>query len=257
MDDHMLEQSRTSRRVRLACIWCAVPMVLLLFGGLIYSGFMVPILPSATADQVAQLYRTDTSQIRLGLAASFCSIVLFLLFGGAIADQTRRIKFAPAALTYAQIASFGAGSLIFVIPWVCWETAAFRPERDASEIMLLNDLGWMTFVFSYVAFTAWLIAIGVAILVDIAEKPVYPRWLGYFNIVVAVIFVPDNIIPFFKSGPWGWNGIFPYWIPFVAYGIWILMMLRYTVIAINQEPGNRWGKAVEPAHVAASSSREH
>jgi MFS family permease len=235
MDDQLLAQQRTSRNIRLACVWCAVPMVLLLFGGLIYSGFMVPILPSATAQQVAAQYRTDAAQIRLGLAASFAAVILFLVFGGVIADQTRRIKSAPVVLTYIQIASFGAGSLIFVIPWVCWQTAAFRPEREATQIMLLNDLGWMTFVFSYVAFTAWLIAIGVAILADVAPSPVYPRWLGYFNIVVAVIFVPDNVIPFFKTGPFGWNGIFPYWIPFVSYGIWILMMLRYTVVAINAE----------------------
>jgi len=250
MDDQLLARENTSRYIRLACTWSAVPMVVLLFGGLIYSGFMVPILPSATAEQVAAQYRTDTSQIRLGLAVSFVAVIFLLAFGGGIADQTRRIRSAPAVLTYIQIASVGAGSLIFVIPWVCWETAAFRPEREATQIMLLNDLGWIAFVFSYVAFTAWLVAIGVAILVDVAPTPAYPRWLGYFNIVVAVIFVPDNVIPFFKTGPFGWNGIFPYWIPFVSYGIWILLMLRYTVAAINAEVD---GQPRNPAKAAATS----
>src|SRR5262249_1687807 len=157
----------------------------LLFGGLIYSSFMVPVPPSDTADQVAQIYRTRTSAIRLGLAVSFAAVIPLLLFCAAIAAQTRRLRPAPSGLIYAPVASFGAGSLIFVIPWVCWETAAFRPERQISETMLLNDLGWMSFVLPYVAFTAWLIAIGVAILVDTGKDPVYPRWLGYFNIFVA------------------------------------------------------------------------
>ncbi len=235
MNDNVHAKRRINRQLRLACIWCAVPMVLLLFGGLTYSGFIAPIPPSRTAEQVAQQYRTDTGAIRLGLALSFLGVIVFLPFGAAIAAQTRRIENSPPVLTYTQIASFAAGPLIFVIPWVFWQTAAFRPERDASQILLLNDLGWMTFVFSYVAFTAWLIAIGVAILVDGGPQPVYPRWLGYFNIFVALSFVPDNVIPFFKSGPWCWNGIFPYWIPFAIYGAWIIIMLVYTVKSINRE----------------------
>lgn len=219
-------------------------MVLLLFGGLIYSGFMVPVPPSDTADQVAQIYRTHTGEIRLGLAVSFLGVIVFLPFGAAIAAQTRRIGSAHTVLIYTQIASFASGSLIFVMPWVFWEAAAFRPEREVSEIMLINDLGWMTFVFGYVAFTAWLIAIGVAILLDSSATPVYPRWLGYFNIFVALTFVPDNVVPFFKRGPWAWNGIFPYWMPFIIYGIWILIMLAFTVAAIKREAVDEQNDAV-------------
>jgi Domain of unknown function (DUF4386) len=258
MENSSIASAQVSRRVRLACIWCAIPMVLLLFGGLIYSGFMVPVPPSDTADQVAQLYRTHSGEIRLGLAISFLGVIVFLPFGAAIAAQTRRISSAPSALIYTQIASFASGSVIFVMPWVFWETAAFRPERQASEIMLINDLGWMTFVFSYVAFTAWLIAIGVAILLDTSADTVYPRWLGYFNIFVALTFVPDNVIPFFKTGPWAWNGIFPYWMPFIIYGIWILIMLAFTVSAIKREAVDEQKGADSPtaSQTAVAANRD-
>lgn len=235
VEDSPVAHEQISRRVRLVCIWCGIPLVFLVFGGFIYSSFMVPIPPTDTAEQVAQIYRSRTGAIRLGLAVSFFANVFLLPFGIAIAAQTRRIRSVPTVLIYTQIASCAAGSLSFVIPWVFWLTAAFRPERQAPEIMLLNDLGWMYFVMVYVAFTPWMIAIGAAILLDTGADPVYPRWLGYFAIFLELTFFPDSVIPFFKTGPLAWNGIFPYWLPFILFGIWVPVMVAYTTVAIKRE----------------------
>jgi hypothetical protein len=250
MESKQAEKESINRKMRLLCIWCAVPMCVLLFGGLTISGFISPVLPSETADEVAHQYRTNTDAIRIGLALSFFGVIFFLFFGAAISAQTRRIECSPPVLTYLQTACFASGSLIFIIPWVCWQTAAFRPERSATEIALMNDLGWMCFVFAYVAFTAWLVAIGLAILSDTSRTPVYPRWLGYANFYVAITFIPDNLIPFFKTGPFSWNGFFPYWFPFAMYGIWILVMLGMTVKAINREAASAQS---EPESGAVSS----
>lgn len=248
-----MKKVQIAQKMQLACTWGAIPMLVLMFGGLTLSGFISPILPSETADQVAHIYRTETDTIRIGLALSFLGVFFLLAFGAAIAAQARRIETLSPVLTYVQLASFASGSLIFVIPWVCWLTAAFRPERAATEIQLLNDLGWICFVFAYIAFSAWLVAIGLAILSDVSRTPVYPRWLAYANFFVAFSFVPDNLIPFFKTGPFSWNGIFPYWLPFALYGIWIVVMWRMTLKAINQEAAGRRAElevqetTVEPA----------
>jgi len=223
-----------SRRTQLLCVRMAIPVVLLLFGGLAFSGFLTPPAPAAGADEIAHMYRTDTDQIRLGLAFSFLSIILFFPFGASLVAQARRIEGAPV-LSYAQTAAIGSGSLIFVLPWVCWMTAAFRPERAADDIQLLNDLGWLIFTFSFVAFTAWNFCLGVAILSDTRKRPIFPRWAGYYNLFVGMTFVPDIMVPFFKTGPFDWRGIVPYWFPFVVYGIWILVMMILTTKAINQE----------------------
>lgn len=235
MGANSLVTDRFDRATRLAFIWCAVPMVILLFGGLTLAGFITPVDPSHTAAEVAQEYRSNNDRIKAGLALSFVSIIAFLLFGAALTGQLRRIESASPTLIYAQIACFASGSLIFVIPWVCWQSAAYRIDRSDTEIALLNDLGWMTFVFSYVAFTAWNIAIGLTIFQDTRQNPVYPRWVGYFTIFVGITFIPDNLIPFFKTGPFAWNGLFPYYMPFVFYGLWILVMFVMTVKAIHRE----------------------
>jgi hypothetical protein len=218
-------------------------MVILHFGGLCLSHFIMPLAPNDGADAIAHVYRTHTDRIRFGLAISFLSIILIFPFGAALTAQARRIEGASPVLAYTQIAALASGSLIFVLPWVCWMTAAFRPERAASDIQLLNDLGWLIFTFSFVAFTAWNFAIGMAILSDTRKRPVFPRWLGYYNFFVGLAFMPDLLVPFFKTGPFDWRGVVPYWFPFAVYGVWILVMMVMTVKAINEQAA----EAAEPA----------
>jgi hypothetical protein len=223
-----------SERTQLICARMAIPMVIMLFVGLGSSTFLTPPAPAAGADEIARMYRDNTDQIRLGLAFSFLSLILFFPFAASMVAQARRIEGTPV-LTIAQTAAIGSGSLIFILPWCVWMTAAFRPAREASQILLLNDLGWLIFTFSFVAFTAWNFCLGVAILSDTRREPVFPRWLGYYNIFVGLIFCPDLLVPFFKTGPFDWRGIFPYYLPFAVYGVWLLVMMVMTVRAIRQE----------------------
>jgi hypothetical protein len=235
MESEELDAARMNRRIRLLLTRSAIPLVILMFGGLIYSGFIVPVPPSNNAAQEVAQYTEDNFRIKAGLVISFMAVLLLLAFGAGIAGQIRKIKNLPPALTYMQVASVGSASLIFVIPWIFWQTAAYRLDRAPSEILLLNDLGWMSFVFPYIAFTAWNFAIALSIFCDTAKNPVYPCWMAYYNIFVGLSFVPDQFIPFFKSGVFAWNGLIPYWIPFVIYGIWILVTMTMTVKAIRRE----------------------
>jgi hypothetical protein len=226
----------SNRAIQLACAYSAVPMVLALMVGLIAAGFIPPLHPSSSAEEIAGFYRENTNQIRIWLAISFLSITLLFPFGAVIAAQTRRIEGSSPVLTYIQIAGLASGSLIFVIPWICWFVAAFRPERSDSEIFLMNDLGWITFVTAFIAFSAWLIAIGIAILTDPRREPLFPRWLGYWNLFVALSFAPDICVPFFHSGAFSWTGIFPFYLPFTTYLIWIILMMIYTAKAVRSDP---------------------
>jgi hypothetical protein len=159
----------------------------------------------------------------------------YFYFTTAIAGQTRRIEGRAPVLTYLQLGAIGAGVMVLILPWCFWEAAAFRPLRDASGIYLLNDVGWIIFTFAWPPFTAQLFAIGLSILCDTRTKPVYPRWLGYFNIWVALTIVPDNMVVLFKHGAFDWRGFFPYWFPFILWGVWALVMMVMTTKAINQE----------------------
>jgi hypothetical protein len=229
------ERQLMSRQMQLVCVRTAVPMVIMLFGGLTIAGFINPLSPHDGANAIAHIYRIHTDRIRIGLAISFLSIILIFPFGAAVAAQSRRIEGVAPVLTLTQVAAMASGSLVFILPWCFWETAAVRPARAASEIQILNDVGWIIFTFSFVAFTAWNWALGLAILSDRRKTPIFPRWLGYYNIFVGITFIPDIFVVFFKKGPFDWRGVIPYWEPFAVYGIWILVQMVYTVRAINRE----------------------
>jgi hypothetical protein len=43
------------------------------------------------------------------------------------------------------------------------------------------------------------------------------------------------VVPFFKEGPFGWNGILAFFVPLVVFAIWIAVMVVLLRQAINAE----------------------
>jgi len=112
---------------------------------------------------------------------------------------------------------------------------AFRPDRAADSTLLLNDVTWIFLVMPWPPFTMQNFAFAFAILSDTCTTPLFPRWLGYLNIWAPIIFTPGVILPFFKSGPFAWNGIFVFWIPAVVFGIQFVVNVTWLLKAINSE----------------------
>jgi hypothetical protein len=75
-----------------------------------------------------------------------------------------------------------------------------------------------------VPFVVQCLSVTAAIFQDHSERPVFPRWLGYFNAWIAVSFVPGCLLIFFKSGPFSYQGMFVFWVPFLTFGAWIVVM---------------------------------
>ena len=126
------------------------------------------------------------------------------------------------------------------MPSLIWTAAAFRPERDPELLLLLNDLGWITFLMPFTTFIVQNFAIGFAILGDQRTHPIFPRWRGFFNFWVAVLFIPGGLLTFFKTGPSAWNGLFVWWIPFLVFFTWYLLMfymLRGVVLRQAEDTG--------------------
>jgi hypothetical protein len=230
LTNHMM-----NRRYQRLAAWSALPFLIMMFGGLILSHFITPPSPAASAHTIAHLYRAHYVRIRLWLTISSFAFVFLFFFFCAIATQTRRIEGGQPLLSYIQVAGIGCGSWVFLLPWVCWETAAFRPMQSPSVIQALNDVGWIIFTFAWWPYGAGLFAIAAAIFSDRRERPLFPRWCAYFNIWTAIAIAPDNLIVFWKHGPMDWRGFFPYWFAFVAWGSWVAVMMVMTLRAINTQ----------------------
>jgi hypothetical protein len=230
--------STVDRRVQLWCAWCGpAAAVGAILGMVVISGFIPARSPSASGPAIAHWYATHATGIRLGMVISMIAFTLFIPFGVAIALQTRRIEHRPV-MTYIQVVCVAIAALEGVISCCIWVAAAFRPVGiDPNITRALNDLGWIAFLLDVPPFTVWLGAIGIAILRDRGEPTVFPRWLGYLNIWVAVLVCPALAIPFFKTGPFAYNGLIALYVPFGCFFAWMVISTPYLIRAINAEAG--------------------
>ena len=99
----------------------------------------------------------------------------------------------------------------------------------------MNDMAWLCFINPVCIIFFQGIAIGLAILMDKRSQPVFPRWFGYFNIWIVIVYLPGSLVPLFKHGPFAWNGVLAWWIPLTLFVIWMITMTRLLLKAITQQ----------------------
>ena len=97
------------------------------------------------------------------------------------------------------------GGSVFVLADLAWLIAAFRPERDPQLTMMLNDLAWMAFITPVGFILAQNLCLALAIYMDARSKPVFPRWVGHFNILAALLMTPGAFALMFREGPLAWD----------------------------------------------------
>jgi len=234
-----------SRPVHLVCASCGFLLVVLLFGGIIASGWMPPLSPSESATEIAARYAEHTSGIRVGAVMMLWGAGATVPVGCLIAAHIRKVEGEFSPLTYIQVVGCAGGLIAITMPVLFFGVAAFRPERGADLTLMLNDLGWIPFIINGVPAILQAVSWGIAILSDRREEPPFPRWLGYFNFWAAFSFLPAFLLLFFTTGPFAWNGLLSFWLPATLFGGWFLVA---SVMLIRAAP-----KAASPTAVGRST----
>ena len=225
-----------NNRMQMLCAWSGpVLLVTFMIGLWFIAGYVPPMSPALSADQVAAIYRENTTMIRIGMLFLIGSCGLAGAWVSVITVQMKRIEGARPVLAYTQLGTGAVGIFLFLLPAMFWTIAAFRPDRDPQLIMLLNDVGWFILVMPFGPPVVQNFAIGLAVLADKSPRPVFPRWIGFFNIWAAVLFIPGGMITFFKHGPFAWDGLLAFWMPLSVFGAWFLAMFVALRSAIRQD----------------------
>jgi hypothetical protein len=220
-----------SRHSQMMVVWSApLCIVAFIIGSVWLGGYFPPrIHPSDTAEQVARYYHDNALSIRIGLVFTMIAYSLMCVWGVAMASQTRRKEGMFPTLTYLQLTCMAAGTAQIVVNTGLWAAASFRAGEIAPEItQALNDAGFIILLGTWFPFTVWAIALGLGILLDKSDTPVYPRWSGYFSVWAGIGFVPGGTVWFFKSGPFGWTGVVCMYVPFAVFGAWLLYFAYQT-----------------------------
>src|SRR5262245_33466069 len=190
----------------------------------LFPGFLHPMSPTMSADDVASFYRDETARIRY-------SMILFNWFGVGLiptvillAMQVRRMAHRTPILSYSLIACAGGPPALFLIANMFWLLGAFRPERAPELTQLLNDLAWITFTVVVSYLIAQCLLLALAIYWDRQDKPVFKTWVAHFNVVIAVALAPAAFAAVSFSGPIAWDGLLSFWVKNIAIAVWIVVM---------------------------------
>ena len=222
-------------RNQLICAWSAVGFTLICVAGFLFANFIPPISPHLSAEEVAAIYRENALSLRFGILLIMSSAGFICSFAAALAVQMKRIEGDLAPYTFAQLGAGCISTLVIVFAGVFWTGAAFRPDHDPELTRMLNDLGWITLLMTFAPFIIQNIALGLCILSDKQAEPVFARWVGYYNLWVAVLFVPGGLLTFFKTGPFAWDGLFVWWVPVAVFFTWYLAMFYLLLGAIKRQ----------------------
>jgi hypothetical protein len=222
---------------QLLCAHSALVFAALLALGIFgIAGWMPLIPPGMSAVDLAMEFEQNRWRIRLGMSVLAFAAVFWWTMSAAIAMQMKRIEGDSHPLTYVQMAASCGTVLIALLAAYFWLVAAYREETSPANIQLLSDFAWLTFVGFYPPGFIQNMSLGWCILSDRSATPVYPRWVGYATIWVAILFLPGALLPFFHGGPFSWNGIIGFWLVAIAFFGWIVMIWRMTVRAIRNDP---------------------
>lgn len=219
------------------CVWCGPIMAIVWVTSFATLARLIPPPnPRDTPQEVVARFAHHTTEIRIGLIISLFACALLVPFGAAIAAQMRRIEGRRSVLAETQLVSCGLLCVEFLLPFAIWQTALYRiTEWPPQTVQMLNDMAWLMFLGIISSACVQVAALGLGILRDKRLEPVFPRWLGWFNIWTAFLWVPAGVIPLFKSGPLAWNGVLAFWVPLTVYGIWFCLMTVYLMRAIGQD----------------------
>jgi hypothetical protein len=208
-------------------------------GFALFAGFVPPPSPRADAQQITDLIRGATNEIRFGLLLTVVGSALLGPFIGVISMHMKRIEGGDSPLAYAQLVLGACLIMEFIFPVMVVQTAAYRPERSPEIVQMLDDLCWIPFfgVTSTAALEAALL--GIVILQDRRSTPRFPRWSGYYCVWSATLFTPGAVLVFFQTGPFAWDGLFVFWMPVVVFSSWIFVVTWLMIRSTNAVAADR------------------
>ncbi|MBA3741880.1 hypothetical protein [Sporichthya sp.] len=213
-----------SSRTQVVCAWTSIVCILLSGLAFVIADFIPPPKADASAQDIADFYANHTGRIRAGLLLMFISWAGWGTLVACIATQMQRIEGVRPIMTNILMLSGGAAWMFVLLPTIVLTVAAYRPERSPEITQTLHDLDWISAFFPFLVFAMFATAMAVAIFQDPGPNPVFPRWLAYVNIWAEALFIPAAALIFFHSGVFSYHGMFPFWIPLLVFGGWVLLL---------------------------------
>jgi len=192
---------------------------------LVFPGF-TPMSPSLSALDVAKFYSDpdNASRVRYSMIVfNWFEIGMVPLYA-AIAVLMQRMSHRSGPLSYVYLASTLGSACLFAAANLFWIVAAYRPERSPEAMQLLSDLGWMSFIAPTGFLISQNLTLAFGVYLDRQPKPVFPTWVGHFNILAAIAFIPAAFAMNALDGPLAWDGFLSFDLRIWTFTIYVIVM---------------------------------
>jgi hypothetical protein len=205
-----------SERSQVILVWWTILSAVIFGLAWVFLIRLLP-LPAATlgAEQVAHFYAQNSLSIRLGATICSWTSAFLVPITVVVSVQLSRLE---KGLPIWSVLYFAGGiltSIFLVLPPILWGVAAFTPTRPPEVTLVVHEFAILTFVTTTQFFIFYMVALAVIALrrTASASSP-FPRWFGYLTIWVALITEVGAVGYLTKTGPFAWNGLFVFWLPF-------------------------------------------
>jgi hypothetical protein len=218
------------------CLWLTLIFgIAMLAAFSAFPGFNSPLSPTMSAAEVASYFADHLSTIRSSMVLFNLTDVMFVALFSVICIQMKRMAVPSETLAYAYLCCGASVAMLFALSDLFWLIAAFRPNRNPELIALLNDLAWVTFSAPIGLFCAQCCFLSINIFLDRNRPSVFPRWVAYFNFLVAAVSAPAALSAAKLDGPLAWNGSFSFGVRWSMFAIYVVVMLLVVQHAIKDQ----------------------
>lgn len=215
-----------TRKAQIFCGWCGIlSIVALVIGMGPVAQLTPPPSPLISAAEIAAHIRQNAAGIETGMFLVNIAVALSIALAVGVSIEIRRIE-APGApvLSYVQLTTGTAASLLLMLPAMIMSVAAFRPESSPDTLLLLHDLATFCTFLPFSVATMQALVIAVAVFADKSAAPVFPRWFGIYSMLAGLSYVPMGLIGLYKTGTLASNGVLAWWVPTMLVAPWYLML---------------------------------
>lgn len=223
----------TSRRAQIFCGWCGIVSIITMMIGMGPAAQLAPPpSPLIGAAEIAAHFQQNATGILVGMFLVNIGVASSIALVTGISIQIRRIE-SPGApvLSYLQLASGTAASLLLMLPAMILSAAVFRADRSPELMLFAHDLATFCTFMPFSVATLEAGAIAAAIFSDRSARPAFPRWLGFYNVVAGLSYVPMGLLGFFKAGLFASDGLLGWWVPTILVAPWYAVMGIYLIRA--------------------------
>lgn len=225
-----------------------------LIGGFIITGWLPPPSPDKSFSETGEIF-SDNLSMRIGVSIVAAGSPLYMGLSCAIYVQLKRIEGPNHILGNLQMLSSAVTVLAVMLPAYFWLAISYHDDTPSEVVTVFNNLAFFIIIAGVWPVVLQDLCIAVCIFnADPRGPTIYPRWLAYANLWLAIALLPGATIPFFKTGPLTYAGIIGFWLVVIGFFVWTMLMWWFTVKAIKTQASNE--TCDEPSPEPAPGGRD-